>query len=142
MSDTHHLTGNYFVRKTASAEASVQRLFSRTCDVMEVRRHALKLRYWPTPYTVESSGQVVDLDWSMIRALPHLDIGELRVHDIIGGMDNLRIIFFVGPPSPKLPMTCIWVLHVFQKKRDDFTATQLTAFKLQRHFVLNRFYDT
>jgi hypothetical protein len=140
MSKSHHLTGNYFVRATDLALAEVYGMFHRISDVAEIRRHALKLRYWPSPRTEEPSGQVVDLDWSMIRALSGLDIGELRVHDTIGGMNNLRIIFFVGPPSDQFPMTCIWVLYVFQKTRDDFTSTQLNAFKLRRLRVLSHFY--
>ena len=31
----------------------------------------------------EPSGEVVDLDWSWIRSLDGLKVGELRVHDTI-----------------------------------------------------------
>jgi len=95
------LTGSFFVRAIRPAFADVNHLFNRTRDKIEVRRHALKLRYWPDSITTEPSGQVVDLDWSWIRSLDGLKVGELRVHDTIGGQDNLRIIFFVGPPNDR-----------------------------------------
>lgn len=34
----------------------------------------------------------------------------------------------------------IWVLNVFQKKRDDFTSSQIKIFKAQRQLVIERFY--
>ena len=95
---------------------------------------------WPTQATTDSAGQLVDLDWSYIQTLSHLKIGELRVHGTIGGCDNLRIIFFIGPSSDLFPKTCIWVLAVFQKKRDDFTPAQIRNFQARRKIVLIRFY--
>jgi hypothetical protein len=137
-----NLTGSFYVRRLGAANDDADRLFRRTRDWAALRRQALKLRYWPSPRTTESSGQVVDLDWSMIRALPDLKIGELRVHETIGGHDNLRIIFFVGPSSDRYPKTCIWVLAVMQKKRDDFTAAQIANFKGRRRIVLTRYYES
>lgn len=135
------LTGNYFVRRAASVTGQVRAWFPKTSDRMEVRRQALKLRFWPAVHTVEASGRVVDLDWSWIRALPNLKVGELRIDDTIGGHDNLRIIFFVGPESERFPKMCIWILSVFQKKRDEFTRAQLATFRLARLLVLQRYYD-
>ena len=134
------LAGNFFVRAFRPAFDDVHRLFTRTRDKIEVRRQALKLRHWPEPLTTEPSGQVVDLDWSWIRALPGLNIGELRIHDTIGGQDNLRVIFFDGPPNDRLPKRCIWILSVIQKKRDDFSVLQLRTFKSRRTVVSERFY--
>jgi hypothetical protein len=135
-----NLTGNYFIRRLGSANDDVERLFRRTRDRIEIRRQALKLRYLPARAAVGPSGQLIDIDWSYIKSLPNLRIGELRIHDTIGGHDNLRIIFFVGPPSDLFPMTCIWVLSVFQKKRDDFTSAQIRIFRAKREIVLARFY--
>jgi hypothetical protein len=135
------LSGNFFVRAFRPAFDDVHRLFNRTRDKIEVRRHALKLRYWPESLTTESSGQVIDLDWSWIRSLDGLKVGELRVHDTIGGQDNLRIIFFVGPPSDRLPMRCIWILAVIQKGRQDFSTNQIRIFKGRRSIVCKRFYE-
>jgi hypothetical protein len=135
------LTGRYFVRAIRPAFDDVHRLFSRTRDKIEVRRHALKLRDWPDAIVTEESGQVVDLDFSWIRSLEALKIGELRIHNNIGGRDNLRIIFFVGPPDDRLPKTCIWILSVIQKKRQDFSQNQLKVFRARRFLVHERFYQ-
>jgi hypothetical protein len=134
------LTGKFLVRAFRPAFDDVNRLFVRTRDKIELRRHALKLRYWPDSITTEPSGQVVDLDWSWIRSLPGKKIGELRVHDTIGGQDNLRIIFFVGPPNERMPKTCIWILAVIQKDRDDFSTNNIAIFKARRSLVCERFY--
>jgi hypothetical protein len=136
-----NLTGNYFVRGIRPAFSDAEGLFRRTRSKVEIRRHALKLRYWPSPSTVDEHGQVVDLDWSKIQSLPGSDIAELRIDDIIDGLDNLRIIFFVGPPSDKFPKTCIWILAVMQKKRDYFTQNDIRIFRLRRLLVLRRFYE-
>jgi len=135
------LSGNFFVRAFRPAFDDVHRLFDRTRDKIEVRRHALKLRYWPESLTAEASGQVVDLDWSWIRSLEGLKVGESRVHDTIGGQDNLRIIFFVGPPNDRLPMRCIWILSVIQKSRQDFSANQIRVFRARRTLVCERFHQ-
>ena len=50
------LTGDFFVRAFRPAFDDVHDLFSRTRDKAEVRRHALKLRYWPDSITTEPSG--------------------------------------------------------------------------------------
>jgi hypothetical protein len=136
------LTGNFFVRAFRPAFDDVRGLFHRTRDTIEIRRNALKLRYWPQSLTTEQpSGNVVDLDWSWIKSLPNEKVGELRVEDTIGGHDNLRIIFFVGPPHERMPKTCIWILAVLQKKRDDFSANQIATFRARKRLVCQRFYE-
>ncbi|HEY7154191.1 MAG TPA: hypothetical protein VH575_09575 [Gemmataceae bacterium] len=132
-----HLTGRYRVRATKSAFADVNRMSLHARDRMEIRRQALKLRYWPGG----DGGQVVDLDWSWIRTLPGLRVGELRIHDTIAGNDNLRIIFFVGDESEKDPLPLIWVLRVMQKRKNDFTANEVNIFKARRRLVMERFYN-
>jgi hypothetical protein len=86
------------------------------------------------------SGKLLDVDWSWIKALRSLDIGELRIEDNIGGCDNLRIIFFVGDRKVHQPLPIIWVLHVMQKKRMEFTANDLAVFKARRALVVSWFY--
>lgn len=135
------LTGRFLVRAFRPAFDDVNRLFARTRDKIEIRRHALKLRYWPDANTVEVSGQVVDLDWSWIRSLEGLKVGELRIHDTIGGQDNLRIIFFLGPQNERLPMRYIWILSVIQKARQDFSSGQIRIFKARRTLVCQRLYE-
>jgi hypothetical protein len=90
-------------------------MFPRGSDFMEVRRHALKLRFWPDAAESSRQGQVLDLDWSWVQGLPFRDVGELRIHEAIGGNDNLRIIFHVGDEKLKSPLPIIWVLRVLQK---------------------------
>jgi hypothetical protein len=88
----------------------------------------------------QASGEVIDLDWSWIRSLPNKKVGELRIHDTIGGNDNLRVIFFVGPPDQRMPKTCIWILAVIQKKKDDFSRNEIAVFNARRILVWERFY--
>jgi hypothetical protein len=135
-----HLTGTYRVRATYPAFQDVNRLVRSTKQKIEVRRHALKLRYWPTQNNVDDSGQLVDLDWSWIRSLPNMQTGELRIRDDIGGNDNLRIIFFVGDSAVRDPLPLIWILRVLQKKRDDFSPQEVAIIKARRTLVLERFY--
>src|SRR5438132_1103014 len=123
------LTGTKRVRVFRPAFNDVDRLCKRTTDKIEIRRHALKLRYWPGRVSSDDGGQLIDLDWSWIKALPGMKVGELRIHDDIGGNDNLRIIFFEGDPELREPLPIIWVLQVMQKKRDDFTAANITTFR-------------
>ena len=108
---------------------------------MEVRRHALKLRFWPERCPADDDGQLLDLDWSWVKALSGKRVGELRISDSIGGHDNIRVIFFdPHKQAEKEPMPMLWVLAVFQKKRDDFTKHQILVFKTRRKIVLERFY--
>src|SRR5271157_3040200 len=77
-------------------------MFNRVGDRMEVRRHAMKLRFWPDAAPDAQQGQVMDLDWSWVQGLPWNDIGELRISDVIAGNDNLRIIFHRGGDKEEL----------------------------------------
>jgi hypothetical protein len=81
--------------------------------------------------------------WSRATILSHeedLKIHEFRINETIGGMDNLRVIFHVGPADKRYPLTCIWLLTVIQKKRDDFSTHQLDTFRDLRTLVHQRFY--
>lgn len=135
-----HLTGNYRVRGIGPAFQDVWRLVDKMSDNIEIRRHALKLRYWPKNNPVDDAGQVLDLDWSWIRSLPRMRIGELRVNDVIGGKDNLRIIFLVGDSTVCKPLPVIWVLRVMQKTRNDFSRYDLSIFRARRTLIMERFY--
>jgi hypothetical protein len=106
---------------------------------MEVRRHSLKLRYWPAHHPADNAGKILDLDWEWIRSLSGLRIGELRVADTIGGNDNLRVIFYVGSAEIRKPLPMIWVIRVIQKKRDDFSRNDLSIFRARRLLVVERF---
>jgi len=135
-----HLTGNFRVRAVRPALGAARRLFPRAADRAEVRSQALKLRYWPAKNPSTQSGQLLDLNWDWIKALKGLNVGELRIGDKIGGFDNLRVVFFVGDKKIHRPLPIIWVLHVMQKKRMEFTAPDLAIFKARRTLVMNWFY--
>lgn len=133
-----NLTGDYHVRVIRPAFHDAHRYLPRMRDRAEVRRHALKLRFWPGGCCGDEEGQVLDLDWSWIRSLPRQGVGELRIHDTIGNCDNLRVVFFNARIQKPLPT--LWVIGVLQKKRDDFTRGQIDVFRLRRQIVLERFY--
>jgi hypothetical protein len=107
---------------------------------MELRRHVLKLRHWGTRGG-DDGGNVLDLDWSWVRTLPGLNVGELRIHDTIGGQDNLRIFFFVGDGTYREPLPMIWILMVMQKQRDQLTPNRIAILKARRKLVMERFYN-
>jgi hypothetical protein len=69
------LIGNYRVRVLNSALEEARALCPRARDRMEVRRHALKLRYWPERHPADDAGKILDLDWEWVRALPRLHVG-------------------------------------------------------------------
>lgn len=135
-----NLTGCRLVRALRPAFHDARHWLPRTKDRAELRRHSLKLRFWPSRAPVADNGELLDLDWSWIKSLPGKRVGELRIADTIGGCDNLRVIFF-DPDIPSEPMPMVWVLAVLQKKQNDFSSMQIKNFKLRRTLVLERFYN-
>ena len=85
------LEGSYRVRVFRPAWHDATKWFPRTRDRIEVRSHALKLRFWPEKNPSDDSGKLLDLDWCWIQAVRKHNIGELRIDDVIGGHDNIRI---------------------------------------------------
>jgi hypothetical protein len=134
------LVGAYMIRPIRPAFQEATRLFPRPGNYFELKHQALKLRHWPgTPASVPS-GQVLDLDWDWIKAMPSQRVGELRVDDEIAGHDNLRLIFYVGEKGVATPLPIIWILAVLQKKRQDFTKFNIQTFEGRRILVDERFY--
>ncbi|MHB1557148.1 MAG: hypothetical protein ACYC61_06695 [Isosphaeraceae bacterium] len=133
------LAGNYRIRALRSAFEDVRGLCPRIRDQMEIRRHALKLRYWPERHPADEAGKILDLDWEWVRALRGLHVGELRIGDVIGGNNNLRVIFYLGNAGIRDPLPMIWILRVFQKRRDDFSRNDLAIFRARRLLVIERF---
>jgi hypothetical protein len=132
------LTGDYWIRVCRPAFSAAERLFPKLSDWMELRSQVLKLRYWPKGDTGQ---KLVDLDWEWVKALGGLRIGELRVNEI-GGLDNIRVIFFQGDARAGDPLPILWVIHVMQKKRMDFTENNLRTFKARRQLVLEFYYKS
>jgi len=134
------LTGRYRVRAYRPALKEAKSTFIRVADLMEVRRQALKLRFCPDGATELANRQVLDLNWDWVEGIPSRDIGELRIGDVIAGKDNLRIIFYVGGRTAPDSLPIIWVLRVFQKKRQDFSENDIAGFREKRRQIRRRFY--
>ena len=133
------LFGRYYVKPSPTAFKEAHDLFPRMRDYQELRRHALKLAFWPSGETDES-GQVMDLDWDRIAAAGRPPVYELRISDVINGHDNLRVIFYVGDrTSPKDPLPRIWILSVLQKKSQRFTQRHTAAFRARRTIIAKRY---
>jgi hypothetical protein len=66
----------------------------------------------------------------------------LRIGDVIGGNDNLRVIFYMGSAEVRDPLPMIWIIRVLQKKRDDFSTHDLSIFRARRGLVIERFEKT
>lgn len=116
------------------------RLCPKVGDYFDLRAQVLKLRYWPEQQITHNNGHVLDLDWSWIQALPGLRVGELRIDDVIAGHRNLRAIFYVGDPNVKAPLPLIWILAVLNKKRQEFTAENISIFRSRKILVDERYY--
>ena len=134
-----NLTGAFFVRVIRPAFHDAHHVLGAMSDRAVLRRHSLKLRFWPEKHPVDGSGLLLDLDWSWIEACKPKRIGELRIHETIGGCNNLRVIFF--DPEIREPLPILWILAVMQKKSDNFSRANISTFKLRRQLVLDRFYD-
>jgi hypothetical protein len=142
MIEGSNLYGEYHVTPTTTAIKEAMDLFPRYRDYQEARKHALKLAYWPSGGTPE--GKVIDLDWEEITAMPDPKAYELRIDDTIGGMNNLRVIFYAFPKKIVLQgdvMPRIWTIGVMQKKTQRFSNRDLRIFSgrvkiiRQRHYI-------
>ncbi|MEK6237505.1 MAG: hypothetical protein N2C14_22590, partial [Planctomycetales bacterium] len=134
-----NLTGDHFVKALRPVFQDAHHWFPKTRDRAEIRRHALKLRFWPDSKPTDDNGQVLDLNWQWIKSLPGKKVGELRIQDKIGGHDNIRIIFYLGDAKIVDPMRRIWFLAVLKKKRQDFSKANIKIFKARRLLVVERF---
>lgn len=129
--------GNYIVFPTASACSDAWSLCGGAREYWKLRQHAFKLVYWP------GGGSVVeaDLDWDWIKGYERLKIGELRIDEPINSKENVHVIFFKA--NLKIdgePLSRIWLLSAFAKKRQDFGAGQLAAFRGMRTIIVERSY--
>jgi hypothetical protein len=125
-----NLFGHFHVTPTFSAMREAQKLFPRYGDYQELRKHALKLAFWPRGGT--PSGQVCDLDWEEIDGMAPPRACELRIDDVIGGFNNLRILFYVFDETLVLPddvLPRLWTIGVMQKKTRRWTVNNLKTFR-------------
>lgn len=136
------LFGDYFVVPTATAIVRAWELAGDHVRHYQVlRRHALKLAYWPA-----SAPSAIDLDWDWVKGLDR--VGELRIDEPIAGHRNVRVIFFkanlvlandpIGPAGER--MQRIWLLTVFAKKTQGFSARELKAWNAMKELIRFRHY--
>ncbi|MCZ2343234.1 MAG: hypothetical protein LC104_15795 [Bacteroidales bacterium] len=121
-------------------------MWPATRDRMEVRRHALKLRFWGHRHaSVIGNETVVDLNYDPIHAMKGSGVHELRLEDEIGGHRNIRILFLVPPADWRqreaTPLPVLWVLEAIHKKRDTWTKFDIDRFWGIRAIVRERFYE-
>jgi hypothetical protein len=139
------LTGCNFVRFTRHGLQSIRHHWKRTGDKFEVRRQALKLRFWDERH-LHPTGMLFDHTYESIKSLAGLGVYELRLDDEVGGQSNIRVIFFDPPKdwepvlAERKPMRIIWVLEALPKKRDNWTANEISRFRTSRLLLKKRCY--
>ena len=124
--------------RTATAISRAKDLFPKARDNQILRRHVMKLAYWPTGlHDGDVDGS--DLDWDWITTLEKKRIGELRIDETIGGFNNLRVIFFKANTClANKTMNRIWILTVFQKKSQGVRQGQIKSFDGARTIIVER----
>ncbi|HEY7426548.1 MAG TPA: hypothetical protein VH682_20100 [Gemmataceae bacterium] len=139
------ITGVNFVRFTRHGLQAIRAYWAKIGDRFEVRRQALKLRFWDERH-LHLPGMLFDHTYESIKGLPRLGIYELRLDDEIGGQSNIRVVFF-DPPSDwqpvvgeTRPLRVVWVLEALPKRRNDWTANDFTRFRASRLLIQRRFY--
>lgn len=131
--------GNYIVYPTASACSDAWALSGGAREYWKLRQHAFKLVYWPDGGREAEA----DIDWDWIKGFERLRIGELRIDEPINGRGNVRVIFFkANQRIENEPLCRIWLLAAFAKKRQDFGAGQLAAFRGMRTIIVERHYGS
>jgi hypothetical protein len=139
------LTGTNFVRFTRHGLKAIRGNWAKIGDCFEVRRQALKLRFWDERH-LHPPGMLFDQSYESIKSLPSLGVYELRLDEAIGGQSNIRIVFFDPPtnwepiPVEVRPLRTIWVLEALPKRRNDWTANDITRFLNSRLLVRRRFF--
>lgn len=141
----HAQEGHFHVRVFHPAWADSNRLFRTAKSCFEAKEHALKLRYWPSHSPTTSSGTVIDLNWCWVKSMAGMNVGELRIDDVIGGHDNLRFFFYVGDKEKvdfNSQKPIIWIIRAMQKKSDDLSKHDISTLKSRRLLVNERFYKS
>jgi hypothetical protein len=118
-----------------AAGRAIRKSWPEERDSEEMRRQVSKLRFWPVRTPTDETGQVLDMDWSVIQACRKEKVFELRIADKIGGRSNIRAIFVVTE-RPHTQETVIYVLTVMVKKRQRFTRRDIETFRCGRANVL------
>ncbi len=139
------VTGTHLVRVLRSGLQGAKYFWPKVGDRMDVRRNALKLRFWGMRSEAVGNEMIMDVSYETIKALQGLGVYELRLDDEIGGHRNIRVIFFVPPekwkPVAKLPMPTLWILEAVPKKRQGWTTNEINRFRAKRAIVKERFFE-
>jgi hypothetical protein len=137
------LSGSNFVRFSRHGLQSARKTWPKTRDRFEVRRQALKLRFWDERGQ-HPPGLLFDHTYESIKELKGKGIYEMRLDDSIGGLQNIRVIFFDPPrewvPLDPRPMRIIWILDIFPKKSNDFSKYDIQTFRASRLLIAQRCY--
>lgn len=134
------LQGHYYVVPTSSAIHRAWGLCQgRMREYQLLRRHGLKLMWWPSGN--DDGVQAADIDWDWIKGLEKKRVGELRIDESINGHVNLRVIFFKANVRVDAePLDRIWLMTVFPKKRQGFTKFEVATFRAMRDLIVERYY--
>ena len=139
------VTGVNFVRFTRHGLQAIRGHWSKIGDCFEVRRQALKLRFWDERH-LHPPGMLFDHTYESIKSLSGLGVYELRLDDSIGGQSNIRLVFFDPPKDwqplseETRPLRTLWVLEALPKRRNDWTSNEITRFRAARLLVRKRFF--
>jgi len=137
------LTGCNFVRFSRHGLQAIRKTWKKCGDQFEIRRQALKLRFWDERQQ-HPPGRLFDHTYESIKAVSDLGIYELRLDDEIGGQSNIRVVFFDPPkdwkPLIEVPLRIVWILEVLPKRRDGWTTNQIDRFRISRNMHKLRFY--
>ena len=139
------ITGVNFVRCTRHGLQVAKKIWPNTGDRFEMRRQALKLRFWDERH-LHPAGMLFDHTYESIKALPGLGVYELRLDGEIGGQSNIRVVFFDPPRDwqpvveEARPLRIVWVLEAFPKRRNEWTQNDITRFRAARRLLANRCY--
>ena len=139
------ITGINFVRFTRHGLQAIRAYWTKIGDRFEVRRQALKLRFWDER-RLHPPGTLFDHSYESIKSLQGLGVYELRLDDPIGGQSNIRIVFFDPPQDWQpvagevRPLRTLWVLEALPKRRNDWTTNDVTRFRAARLLVRKRFF--
>jgi hypothetical protein len=138
------ITGCNFVRFTRHGLQAIRGHWAELGDKFEVRRQALKLRYWDERH-LHPQGMLFDHTYESIKSLPGHGIYELRLDDEIGRQSNIRVVFFDPPknwdPIEPRPMRVLWILEALPKRRNDWTDNEITRFRASRILLKQRCYN-
>jgi hypothetical protein len=139
------ITGVNFVRASRHGLQVARKLWPVTGDRFEIRRQAPKLRFWDERH-LHHPGTLGDLTYESIKSLHGLGIYELRLDDTIGGLSNIRVVFFDPPKNwqpvvkEARPLRIVWVLEAMPKRRNEWTTCDIDRFRASRLLIQRRCY--